>query len=91
MMMRGKRGFAAIDPARQREIARQGGQAAHKLGTAHEWSGVEAREAGRKGGLAAHRNRPTGTPSKEEIAHPCQDYTGPMEIRVGLEGVAARD
>ena len=45
-----RRGFAAMDPAKQREIARQGGKAAHQLGVAHEWSSQEAREAGRKGG-----------------------------------------
>ena len=45
-----RRGFAAMDPARQREIARQGGQVAHKLGVAHQWNSDEAREAGRKGG-----------------------------------------
>lgn len=45
-----RRGFAAMDPQRQREIARQGGQVAHRLGVAHQWSSDEAREAGRKGG-----------------------------------------
>ena len=45
-----RRGFAAMDPQRQKEIARQGGQVAHRLGVAHQWSSDEAREAGRKGG-----------------------------------------
>ena len=45
-----RRGFAAMSPERQREIARQGGKAAHQLGVAHEWNTQEAREAGRKGG-----------------------------------------
>jgi general stress protein YciG len=49
------RGFASMDPTRQREIARKGGKAAHLRGTAHEWSTEEAREAGRKGGIASHR------------------------------------
>ena len=44
------RGFASMDPERQRQIAREGGRAAHKQGVAHEWSSEEAREAGRKGG-----------------------------------------
>lgn len=35
---------------KQREIARLGGKAAHKAGTAHKWTPEEAREAGRKGG-----------------------------------------
>lgn len=49
-----KRGFASMDGARQREIASQGGKAAHEKGTAHEFDSEEARAAGRKGGKAAH-------------------------------------
>ncbi len=44
------RGFAGMDPERQREIASEGGKAAHQKGTAHEFTSEEAREAGRKGG-----------------------------------------
>src|SRR5688500_14918847 len=44
------RGFASMDPEKQREIASEGGKAAHRQGVAHEWSSEEAREAGRKGG-----------------------------------------
>ena len=50
-----RRGFAAMDPKKQREIARKGGRAAHAHGTAHEWTSDEARQAGRKGG-ASGRN-----------------------------------
>jgi general stress protein YciG len=46
------RGFASMDPQRQREIASAGGRAAHEKGTAHEFTSEEAREAGRKGGQA---------------------------------------
>lgn len=46
------RGFASMDPQRQREIASEGGRAAHEKGTAHEFTSQEAREAGRKGGQA---------------------------------------
>jgi hypothetical protein len=42
------RGFASMDPQRQREIASQGGKAAHESGNAHEFNSEEAREAGRK-------------------------------------------
>ncbi|HZY17221.1 MAG TPA: KGG domain-containing protein [Ramlibacter sp.] len=49
-----QRGFASMDPGRQREIASQGGKAAHEKGTAHEFNSQEAREAGSKGGKAAH-------------------------------------
>jgi general stress protein YciG len=52
-----QRGFATMDRSRQREIARMGGRAAHVKGTAHEWSGDEARIAGRLGGQASQRNR----------------------------------
>jgi len=48
------RGFASMEPDRQREIARLGGRAAHARGTAHEWTSEEARIAGRKGGEASH-------------------------------------
>jgi general stress protein YciG len=55
------RGFAAMDDDKQREIAAEGGRAAHEQGTAHEFDSREAREAisqdrehmaeiGRKGG-----------------------------------------
>jgi general stress protein YciG len=49
-----KRGFAAMNPDQVRELARRGGVAAHRAGTAHEFTSDEARAAGRKGGLASH-------------------------------------
>lgn len=52
-----KRGFATLDPERQRAIARKGGQVAHGKGTAHEFSSEEARRAGRLGGKAVSANR----------------------------------
>ena len=45
---RSPRGFAAMDPQRQREIASLGGRAAHQSGHAHEFTSDEARVAGRK-------------------------------------------
>ena len=51
-----RRGFASMDPELQRQIARQGGRAAHAMGVAHEFTSSEAREAGRKGGQA-RRNK----------------------------------
>ena len=56
-MAKEDRGFASMDPAKQREIASKGGKAAHQKGTAHEWTSEEARDAGRKGGIASHRRR----------------------------------
>ena len=58
------RGFASMDVEKQRSIASLGGRAAHRLGTAHEFSSEEAREAGRKGGEASHR----GSAKPAEIA-----------------------
>lgn len=45
-------GFAAMDPARQREIAGMGGRKAHQDGRAHTFTSEEAREAGRKSAQA---------------------------------------
>lgn len=61
------RGFASMDRNKQREIASQGGKAAHARGTAHTWTSEEAREAGRKGGAASHGGRgKTATPKTAE-------------------------
>ncbi|MGQ0767537.1 MAG: KGG domain-containing protein [Gemmatimonadota bacterium] len=57
MSGKSKRGFASMNPERQREIASKGGRAAHAKGTAHQWSRDEARTAGRKGGVAVSRDR----------------------------------
>src|SRR5205085_11505284 len=51
------RGFAAMSPERQKEIASEGGRAAHQQGVAHEWNSEEARQAGRKGGQSVSQNR----------------------------------
>ena len=57
MSGKSKRGFASMDPSRQRDIASKGGKAAHAKGTAHEWTADEARRAGRKGGEVVSRDR----------------------------------
>jgi len=44
----GRRGFAGMDRERQREIASQGGRAAHASGNAHQFTSEEARAAGSK-------------------------------------------
>jgi general stress protein YciG len=51
------RGFAGMSAQRQRAIAAQGGRAAHKRGTAHEFSPAEARQAGQKGGEVVSKDR----------------------------------
>ena len=57
------RGFASMDRNKQREIASQGGKAAHRKGTAHEWNSAEAQVAGRKGGAAIHLVKPGRKPA----------------------------
>ena len=52
-----RRGFALMEPDRQREIARRGGKAAHEKGTAHQFTPEEARDAGRKGGQMVSKHR----------------------------------
>lgn len=52
-----RRGFAAMDKTRQKEIASAGGRAAHERGHAHEFTSEEARMAGRKGGQTVSQNR----------------------------------
>ena len=67
-MAKQDRGFASMDPEKQRRIASKGGKAAHAKGRAHEWTVEEAREAGRKGGSASHRQsqaQPEGMPQAE--------------------------
>ena len=60
------RGFAGMDQKKQREIASEGGKAAHQKGTAHEFTSEEAREAGSKGGRAAHERGTAHEFSSEE-------------------------
>jgi uncharacterized protein len=52
-----RRGFAAMDRDRVKQIASKGGRAAHAAGTAHQFNSDEARVAGRKGGMAPHVRR----------------------------------
>ncbi len=51
------RGFASMEPNKQRAMASRGGKAAHAQGRAHEFTVEEARSAGRKGGEAVSRDR----------------------------------
>ena len=57
MADRSKRGFAAMDPEKQREIARLGGQAAQLLGTGHTFTLEETRRGGEKGGQSPSRDQ----------------------------------
>ena len=58
------RGFASMDPERQREIASEGGKAAHEKGTAHEFTSEEARRAG----SMSHGNRQSAQASTRSSA-----------------------
>lgn len=51
------RGFAAMDPARQRQIASLGGRAAHEQGRGREFTSEEAKDAGQKGGRIVSQDR----------------------------------
>jgi uncharacterized protein len=57
---RARRGFAAMDRQRQREIAAMGGRSAHATGHAHEFTTEEARAAGKK---RHQQNRETSSPA----------------------------
>lgn len=52
-----RRGFATMDPEKQRQLASLGGKAAHEQGQAHEFTSEQARDAGRKGGWVISQDR----------------------------------
>lgn len=55
-----KRGFASMDPERQREIARKGGASVPSEKRSFSQDRTLAAEAGRKGGEASHGGRRRG-------------------------------
>jgi general stress protein YciG len=57
MASKSRKGFASMDPEKQRRIARLGGLATHRLGKAHNFTSEEAREAAKKGHASARRRR----------------------------------
>ncbi len=63
------RGFAAMDPKLVSELAKRGGKAAHRAGTAHQFTSEEARVAGRKGGQATHAKRREKLGTGGTVAH----------------------
>ena len=67
------RGFASMDPQRQREIASEGGRAAHASGNAHEFNSAEARAAGK---LSHSGNRQSGSGSGSSSGGNQQSGTG---------------
>lgn len=79
-----RRGFASMDPEKQREIASEGGRAAHEKGTAHEFTAEEAREAGRKGGETVSQDREhmaeIGRKGGQARGHGHEEESGEMGI-----------
>lgn len=71
-----KRGFASISQERRREIASQGGKAAHRCGKAHQWTQEQAREAGRKGGVATRNKR--ASRKQQEQSQSCVPSSSPL-------------
>ncbi len=55
--IKSKRGFAAMDPEKQREIARKGGNAPHIRRGFQAMDKEEQRKIARKGGSAYHQRR----------------------------------
>ena len=62
------RGFASMDEDEQREIASQGGKAAHASGNAHEFTSEEARAAGAKshGGQGRQETQQEGGQGRQD-------------------------
>lgn len=61
----GGRGFQNMDPERQREIASEGGKAAHKSGNANQFDSESGRKAGQKGGQARSNSSDTSESAGE--------------------------
>lgn len=76
------RGFASMDPARQREIASEGGKAAHQKGTAHEFTSEEARRAG----SMSHGNRQSAEASSRASSTSRTSAKPPSENMQGEQG-----
>jgi hypothetical protein len=76
------RGFASMDPARQRAIASEGGKAAHQKGTAHEFTSEEARRAG----SMSHGNRQSEAGSGSGAAASPGNAGGAASERGGERG-----
>jgi general stress protein YciG len=76
---KGRRGFASMPREKQREIASQGGRAAHEKGTAHEWNAEEARTAGKKGGQASRTGRTRQVPPNDASGSERATFATPDE------------
>ena len=92
-----RRGFKAMDPEAQRNIASKGGTAAHKYGVAHRFSPEEGQKAGRVGGavVAADRSHMAdigrkGARSRLTGAQIVRTQTHTPEDRIAVEWATAK-
>ncbi len=92
MTEKARTGFRAMDPDTQRNIAGQGGRAAHRLGRAHTFSSEEAQKAGRAGGAAVAADRGhmstiarKGTRSRQTRAQIVRTQNHTPEDRIAVE------
>lgn len=97
MTEKARRGFKAMDPEAQRNIASKGGTAAHKYGVAHSFSPEEAQKAGRVGGavVAADRSHMAdigrkGARSRLTGAQIVRTQTHTPEDRIAVEWATAK-
>jgi hypothetical protein len=67
------RGFAAMDPDKQKALASAGGRAAHRHGRAHQFTEDEARLAGAKGRAARQAKRIAAMNTGSDDARKGQD------------------
>lgn len=65
-----KRGFASMDPERQREIARKGGASVPSEKRSFSQDRSLAAQAGRKGGEASHGSRSARAKTSSSPAQP---------------------
>lgn len=63
------RGFAAMDPQKQRAISAEGGRAAHQSGNAHEFDSAEARAAGALSHAHRRRRAASAQVQAQDISH----------------------
>jgi uncharacterized protein len=81
----GGRGFASMDPQRQREIASEGGRAAHLSGNAHEFTSEEARAAGRKSHSGQSRAKSASSRSSTSRSSAAQSGNREQHAEAGSE------
>jgi hypothetical protein len=66
------RGFASMDPQKQREISAEGGRSAHQSGNAHEFNSSEAKAAGSNRGQQQQQQNPQNQQHNQNQQSPQQ-------------------